>query len=362
MNNLMVVNRPEGRMISVEARRHSNAYHPQAACARRQRSFACAAAIVIAGTACRGTGDARALPATGMLPASVPTRATPQHIATTSGFNAPEALIYDPGSDFYYVSNVGGPVGIKAGKGFISRVTPDGKIDSLHFIRGGVGGVTLNAPMGSRVRGDTLFVLNVDVLRKFDLRSGKPLGMIDFAPLRPHILNDFDWASDGTIYATDMGMIANPHGQPRPGAAMRILKAAPGQSPTVALASQSLDTPDGIAWDGRHHRFVLTPFGGDTVQSWTPGDAAPKPLVAGTGKFDGVETESDGTIYLTNWNSGAVFQLTGDSLVTLISGLTSPSDVTLDSKRHRLGISEMTPNRVQIWELGVSVADSATAR
>jgi sugar lactone lactonase YvrE len=283
---------------------------------------------------------------------------TAQHIASATGFNSPEALVYAPATDFYYVSNVAGPVGIKSDTGFISRVSPDGHVDSLHFIQGGSHGVTLNAPMGSRVRGDTLFVLDIDVLRAFNVRTGRPLGTVDFSRLRPHVLNDFDWGPDGAIYVTDMGMFANPSGQPKPGAAMRILKAAPGARPVVALDSKALDTPDGIAWDASGKRFILTPFGGDTVESWAPGDRAPKAIVAGTGKFDGIEAEPDGTIYLTSWNSGSVFRLVGDSLVPVVNGLTSPSDVSMDTKRHRLGITEMTPGRMQIWTLPGPVVSS----
>jgi len=58
------------------------------------------------------------------------------------------------------------------GNGFITRITADGVVDSLHFIQGGRNGVTLNAPMGSRIQGDTLWVLDVDVLRGFDARTG----------------------------------------------------------------------------------------------------------------------------------------------------------------------------------------------
>ena len=44
-------------------------------------------------------------------------------------------------------------------------------MDSLHFIQGGRNGVVLNGPMGSRIRGDTLWVLDIDALRAFDARS-----------------------------------------------------------------------------------------------------------------------------------------------------------------------------------------------
>jgi sugar lactone lactonase YvrE len=89
-----------------------------------------------------------------------------------------------------------------------------------------------------------------------------------------------------------------------------------------------------------------------------PSRHPPKTIVAGKGKFDGIQIEPDGTIYLTSWNSGAVFRLVGDSLATVVSGLTSPSDVTMDTKRRRLSITEMNPGQMQLWSLPGPVVSS----
>ena len=86
----------------------------------------------------------------------------------------PEALSFDPAQNVYFVSNINGSPGVKDGNGFISRITADGVMDSLHFIQGGRNGVQLDAPMGSRVQGDTLWVLDVDKLRGFNTHTGAP--------------------------------------------------------------------------------------------------------------------------------------------------------------------------------------------
>jgi sugar lactone lactonase YvrE len=177
-----------------------------------------------------------------------------------NGLSSPESIVYDSIGDHYFVSNVNGPIGVQPGHGFITRLTPDGAIDSLHFIVGGRNGVTLNAPMGTRIHKDTLWVIDIDVLRAFDPVSGRSLRTINLASLHPHILNDFDWSPNGSIYLTDMGMFPNPHGMPRAGAPMRLLAVAANGALSVAITSDRLDTPDGIAWDARQHRFIITPF------------------------------------------------------------------------------------------------------
>ena len=76
---------------------------------------------------------------------------------------------------WYGIVGSDGTPHVKDGNGFISRIGSDGKMDSLHFIQGGRDGVVLNTPMGSRIRGDTLWVVDIDALRAFDTGSGRPV-------------------------------------------------------------------------------------------------------------------------------------------------------------------------------------------
>jgi len=77
---------------------------------------------------------------------------------TVAGFSTPESVLHDSTQDIYFVSNINGSPTAKDNNGFISRVRPDGAIENLKFIEGGRAGVTLNAPKGLGVLGDTLWV------------------------------------------------------------------------------------------------------------------------------------------------------------------------------------------------------------
>src|SRR5437870_5457872 len=140
------------------------------------------------------------------------TRVSP--IAVVSGLASSEAVVFDPAHDVYFVSNMNGDAGVKDGNGFITRITADGVVDSLHFIQGGRNGVTLNAPMGSRIQGDTLWVLDVDALRGFDARTGAPIRTIDLAPAGAGFLNDLTAGPDGDFYITDTGVRGGKHTGP----------------------------------------------------------------------------------------------------------------------------------------------------
>ncbi|MGH7624740.1 MAG: SMP-30/gluconolactonase/LRE family protein [Gemmatimonadaceae bacterium] len=274
----------------------------------------------------------------------------PHRLAVVEGLASPEAVSFDPHHGAYLVSNANGPLGVKHDSGFISRITANGKLDSLHFIQGGRNGVVLNAPMGSRVRGDTLWVLDVDALRAFDTRSGKPLTMVDLAPLGAHFLNDLTFAPNGDIYITDTGVEVAPDGRTTKTVPGRIFRISRDGHASLVLRSQALAAPDGIGWDRRDSRLVLAPFGGMAVQSWHPGDAAPRDVAPGKGKFDGVEVEPDGSVLITSWNDSSVATLNRDRLVRRIANLSmTPADVTMDVAHARVGIVSLTANRFELW-------------
>ena len=121
---------------------------------------------------------------------------------------------------------------------------------------------------------------------------------------------------------------------------------------TVVLEDSLLNAPDGIAWEPRDERLLLAPIGGRTVQAWQPGSREPMDLAAGSGMFDGLEVEADGRVLLTSWNDSSVLELRGRHLVRRIGPLAAPpADISLDARRHRLGVAFLTANRFELWAL-----------
>ena len=265
-------------------------------------------------------------------------------IATVSKLSGSEAVIFDRAHDFYFVSNVNGDPAVKDNNGFITRITADGVVDSLHFIQGGRNGVALSAPMGSRIKGDTLWVVDVDALRGFSAQTGAPLVSIDLSPLHPIFLNDVAIGTDGDFYITDTGYRPTGHTGPD-----RIYHVDRNRRVSVALESAALTQPDGIDWDPAKNRAVLAPIGGSVLQTWQPGAAAPDSLVAGAGRFDGVETEPDGTILITSWNDSSVSTLEGNKLARRLKLKLAPSDVSMDPKRKRVGVVSMQKDEFELW-------------
>ena len=117
-------------------------------------------------------------PAPAPVPAPAPTATK---VATVQGFLAPESVLHDSTQDIYFVSNINGSPMAKDNNGFISRVRPDGAVENLKFIEGGRSGVTLNAPKGLALEGDTLWVADIDVVRAFDAKTGAAIDTVSLA-------------------------------------------------------------------------------------------------------------------------------------------------------------------------------------
>ena len=275
-----------------------------------------------------------------LLPATMRSQSQPKHLATVDSLNGPEALSYDAAVDAYFVSNMGK----RDGHGFVTRIRgKDGVVDSLHFISG------LMAPMGSRIKGDTLWLVDLTALKGFDVHSGALLATIDLSSVQPVFLNDMAIGPDDDFYVTDTGYDIKNDKHTGPD---RIYHIARDRKVTVALETAALDQPDGIDWDPREHRLVLAPIGGDTVQAFRPGAKAPVNIAPGAGRYDGIEIEKDGTILITSWNDSSVLSLRGHSLVRRIGKLNTPiADVSMDARRHQVGIVSLVANRFELWTL-----------
>src|SRR5688500_12740589 len=90
------------------------------------------------------------------------------------GFLTPESILHEGTSDTYLVSNINGTPLDKDDNGFISKLSPEGKVLELKWIDGSAATVELNAPKGLGVSGGTLYVADIDTIRTFDLATGKP--------------------------------------------------------------------------------------------------------------------------------------------------------------------------------------------
>lgn len=316
---------------------------------RRATLAAALAALVL--TACEvRTDDSRATkpdsPAVSAAPAPAAVK-----VATVNGFSTPESVRYDADQDVFFVANINGNPSAKDGNGFISRVKAgDATVDSMKFIAGGRGGVTLNAPKGMAIQGDTLWVADIDAVRGFNRRTGALVATVDLGRMKAMFLNDVTVGGDGALYITDTGVRignANADKQARGDKLFRIA----GRTATVAASGEALSKPNGITWDRANSRFILGPFGSPSLMTWAPGDSAPATFASGPGQYDGVELLADGRLLVTSWADSSVWSYRGTTPTRLITGVNAPADIGVDTKRGRVAVPLFLDNRVEIYDI-----------
>lgn len=265
----------------------------------------------------------------------------PIKAASVGGFSTPESVKWDSAQDVYFVSNINGAPNAKDGNGFISKVGPAGMVMDSAFITG------LNAPKGMALVGDTLWVADIDAVRGFNARSGAPVATV--AVPGAIFLNDIAAAPDGSLYVTDTAIKFAASGVEHPGAD-QIFRIAPDRKVSVAAKGDAFSRPNGITWDAANGRFIVVSFGGPSLFSWKPGDAAPTVIATGPGQFDGVEI-AHGAIWVSSWADSSVYRFVNGQGTNLIKGVPSPADIGYDAKRNRLLIPIFTQNRFEIWQL-----------
>src|SRR6266571_390991 len=179
---------------------------------------------------------------------------------TVAGFSTPESVLDDSTQDIYFVSNINGSPTAKDNNGFISRVRPDGAIENLKFIEGGRAGVTLNAPKGLAVTGDTLWVTDIDRIRAFSARTGAPLDSVRLDTAGAVFLNDIAIATTGAIYITDTGIRFDDVGNVLHPGPDRVFMIGRRRTVTVAARFDRLSRTNGITVDPVGKRFIIVSF------------------------------------------------------------------------------------------------------
>src|SRR5688500_10050660 len=304
--------------------------------------------------ACGGGADERAGDTAAADADSAPARAA-ERVGSIEGFDTPESVKYDADGDVYFVSNIAGSPGGKDGNGYIARIAAgDSARTVTRAIVGGRGGVTLHAPKGMEIVGDTLWVADIDVLRGFNKRTGAPVATIQF-PRPVHFLNDVAHGPDGALYVTDTGVQFDASGgmtRPIRGQIFRV----EGREVTVAASDSALDGPNGIVWDDDRQAFLVVSFPGTAILSWAPGSGAPRPIATGAGQFDGVEVV-EGRALVSSWADSTiqVLERGASSPTRLVGGVEAPADIGVDTRRSLLLVPLFAANRVELWSIPTGV-------
>ena len=263
------------------------------------------------------------------------------------GFSTPESVLHDPESDIYLVANIHGGSADKDGDGFISRISPDGAVLDLRWIDGTLPGVDLHAPKGMAIVADTLFVTDIDCIRKFHRISGAPLQELCLEEAT--FLNDLTATPRGDLYFSDSGTAQ------APGAVYLLRQSADvPQKVTLedgtVLEGEWLGGPNGVFAD-RRGLYVATFGSGELFRVTPEGERIQMLFPSGMG-LDGIVSLEERGFLFSSWGDSAVYWIhPGGTVAPLVEGLEAPADIGFDATRSRVLIPLFRANELRILEV-----------
>jgi sugar lactone lactonase YvrE len=238
--------------------------------------------------------------------------AEPQKNWEATGFKNPESAVYDRASGAIYVSNVNGDPMSKDGNGFISKLSPDGQVIALEWVKG------LDSPTGLTLATGKLYAADVDRIVEIDVSKGEITGRFEAPGAK--FLNDLATDNTGRVYASDM--VAN---------SIWLLDRS---KLALFLQSDELDNPNGLLIEG--DRIIVASWGKMEKDFSTkiPGHMKTVSLATkaitdlgdatALGNLDGVVAGEKG-YWVTDWVSGGLFHVSPDGKGTRVLPLSSGS-------------------------------------
>ena len=239
---------------------------------------------------------------------------------TVGGFAFPESVAYDPAAKALYVSEFGSPKldpTLKDGMGRISKLDLSGKVIEKQFLPA-AGGEPLNKPKGIWVKGNRLWVTDIDVVWIFDLKTKKgrklalPVGFANDPAVAGNVLYVSDNRNDQLVRVEPADFL-NAKSEPKV---------------TTVFTGAGVN-PNGL-WPARDGMLLMVGFlAADKPRAiYALGVSGQiKALSEPIGRLDGIYELKDGSLLATDWNSGSLFrwsEKTGTQ--KLASGFKGPAD------------------------------------
>jgi hypothetical protein len=263
------------------------------------------------------------------------------------GFRAPRSILYDVEADVYLVSNVNGDptAADDDDNGFISRVSPDGKVLELKWIDGtGDDALQLSAPKGMAIYDGQLWVADRYNVHAFDAQTGRHRATYKIAQATS--LADVA-ILEGSIIITD-------NGSDLAGGLFRLGWSRTPR-PFLAPDQPGIGNPQGIYAPGDGSLWVTSDKELYRVVKGArgPGVALPR------GGLDGIIGAPDGELLVAS-HEGVIFRgtprQTRDGAIDvawteLFTGLEAPTDLGFDARRGRVLIPLVLANAIEVREL-----------
>jgi hypothetical protein len=276
-----------------------------------------------------------------------------------------ESCSYDPTRNVIVVPNRGVGQNVQVNNAWISFINHDGSVHTARWIGVQNPGdqrnnmkpaLVLNEPLGSDINNGVLYLADrdggtnpndpvVSVIRRFDMKTGAPLG--ETRVEKSNGFNDLEAADDGTIYATQTGA----GGQNPDASTWQVWKITPQGEASIFIQGAPLRQPNGIAFDEKGN-IVVVNIGNNEVLTFGQDGKLLKTENAVQAGNDGLVIMKDGTKYVSSVTLGGVSRIRPGRKAELIAqNIPNPASMCYDSAGNQLVIPMNANNAMAFIKL-----------
>ena len=258
-------------------------------------------------------------------------------------FDTPESVLYDTTRDNYLVSNIKGGPADHDDNGYFVVLQPDGS--AFKWIDGSADDIKLDAPKGTAIVGDTLYVADISVVRRFDRQKG--VQQADIPIEGATFLNDVVADGAGGIFVSDTGMDA----KFQPTGTDAIYHVGKDGKVTTLIKDKALGKPNGLAMGDNGAVWVVTFGTGEIYAVDANGKQGPAEKLP-HGMLDGVVVLDGGDLLVSSWEGKAIYRgKPGGTWTPVVTGIESPADITYDPKRKQILVPVFNKGEVKAFAL-----------
>ncbi|HEY9046789.1 MAG TPA: hypothetical protein VIN08_12880 [Ohtaekwangia sp.] len=270
-----------------------------------------------------------------------------QPVVITQNLDHPESIACD--GKFFYSTMVGKALAptAKDGDGAICKLDLAGKVIDPHFNK-----EVLNAPKGTAIIGNILYIADIDRLVGLDLATGIKVDEIDFNGHGSIFLNDIAVKGDSVVFvsATDIG---------------KIFKATLSKPHRIeALPLPKILGPNGLVYYAKTNTLYVAgldrseqPVGELGIITFDGNTCRYETLTDARGVFDGIQMIDANTLIVSDWVAIKTLQsrllkinLRDRTYIELYKN-TDAADIYFDKKKNRLVLPGLRDGEILEYSL-----------
>jgi hypothetical protein len=266
-----------------------------------------------------------------------------------------ESCSYDPDRGLIVVPNRGVAPSVRPNDAWLTLMNHDGSIHTARWV--GIAPadqresltppLRLNEPYGSDIINGVLYLADrdggagandpvVSVVRRFDMRTGAPLG--DIVVPGASWFNDIEVAQDGTVYGTIPG-------------ANQVWRVLPNGQASIFVEGAPFNRPNGVALD-QDGNVVVVNTNSDAIFTFSRDGRLIRTEHAAQSGSDGIVVMDDGTKYVSSVLNGGVSRIRpGQPAVLIAENIPSAASMCYDSGANQLVIPMNANNAIALVKL-----------